>query len=106
VTGAFDVVTALQLLVHVPDPGKLPSAAARSGPVVAGTVSGRPEECDVRVSGEVLSPLPASGRGPVVARAAGPSAVRSAVLHHLEPFRTAAGGCRLLDLFRVVARSG
>jgi len=152
--GPFDVVTAVQLLMHVADPAAVLSAASRSGAVVAATVWGREQECDVRVFGEALAPwlgprrLP-SGPPPVtdpdrlravaeraglvverldevvcpfeyadedellgplfdsalgrsVGRRAGPVALRAAVLDRLAPFRTASGGYRLLNLFRVL----
>src|SRR3954469_6417540 len=51
----FDVVAAVQLLEHVPDPVAVLSAAGRSGPVVAATVWGRAAECDVRVFGEAVA---------------------------------------------------
>ena len=149
--GRFDVVTAVQLLPHVADPGAVLAAAARSAPVVAFTVWGRPEECEIRLLGEALEPwlgprAPAapltdpervrqlaeragldvtrvaevvcrfdyadddeligplldSGLGRAVARSGGPRALRAAVLERLEPYRTAAGGYRLSNLFRVV----
>ena len=156
--GPFDVVAAVQLLMHVADPVAVLSAAGRSGAVVAATVWGREAECDVRVFGEALSPWlgpsrPPTGLPPVTepdrlrqiaehaglrverldevvcpfsyadedevlgplfdsalgraaGRRAGPTALRSAVLRRLEPYRTAAGGYRLENLFRVlVARS-
>lgn len=150
--GRFDVVTAVQLLMHVPDPIRVLAAARRAGDVVAVTVWGREEECDVRAFGEALAPwlgprpagvpeiaepdrllaaarraglavdrleevvcpfdyadedellgpLLDSGVGRAVARRAGPGALRSAVLDRLEPYRTAAGGYRLQNLFRVL----
>jgi SAM-dependent methyltransferase len=54
--GPFDVVAAVQLLMHVADPVAVLAAAGRSGAVVAATVWGREEECDVRVFGEALEP--------------------------------------------------
>jgi SAM-dependent methyltransferase len=54
--GPFDVVAAVQLLMHVADPVGVLAAAARRAPVVAVTVWGREEECDVRVFGEALAP--------------------------------------------------
>ena len=151
--GPFDVVTAVQLLMHVADPAAVLASAARRGPVVAATVWGREHECDVRVFGEALAPwvgprrppreppvtdpdrlramaesaglvverldevicpfeyadddellgpLFESGLGRSVARRAGPVAMRSAVLTRLTPYRTAAGGYRLENLFRVL----
>ena len=152
--GPFDVVTAVQLLMHVADPTAVLAAAARSGAVVAATVWGRERECDVRVFGEALAPwlgprrppprppsvtdpdrlltvaeraglvverldevvcpfeyadqdqllgpLLDSALGREVGRRAGPEVVRSAVLRHLDPYRTAAGGYRLENLFRVL----
>jgi SAM-dependent methyltransferase len=54
--GPFDVVAAVQLLMHVADPVAVLAAAGRAGSVVAATVWGRDEECDVRVFGEALAP--------------------------------------------------
>jgi SAM-dependent methyltransferase len=154
--GPFDVVAAVQLLMHVADPVAVLAAAARSGEVVVATVWGREQECDVRLFGEALAPwlgpqrpasppvtdpdrlrgmaeraglvvvrldevtcpfeyadeeellgpLFESGLGRAVGRRAGPVALRRAVLQRLAPRRTAAGGYRLLNLFRVlVARA-
>jgi SAM-dependent methyltransferase len=150
--GPFDVVAAVQLLAHVVDPVAVLAAAGRSGAVVAATVWGREEECDVRVFGEalatwlgppppggpslsepstlraaaegaglvvdrldevvcafdyedddaVLGPLFDSALGRAAARRAGPLALRDAVLDRLEPYRTATGGYRLHNLFRVL----
>ena len=150
--GPFDVVAAVQLLMHVADPVAVLAAAARSGAVVVATVWGREQECDVRVLGEalepwldqplptpspvtdparllelaeraglrvgrldevavpfdyaneggLLGPLLASGLGRAVARRADPGTVRAAVLDRLSPYRTAAGGYRLTNLFRVL----
>jgi SAM-dependent methyltransferase len=152
--GPFDVVVAVQLLMHVADPAAVLAAAARSGAVVAVTVWGREQECDIRVFGEALAPWlgprrPPDGPPPVtdparlrtlaeraglvverleevvcpfeyaddeellgplfesalgqtVGRRAGPAALRSAVLEGLHPYRTAARGYRLENLFRVL----
>ena len=152
--GPFDVVAAVQLLMHVTDPVAVLAAGARSGAVVAATVWGRESECDVRAFGEALAPwlgpsrprpeqppvtdperlrevaergglvvervdevvcpfdyadeqallgpLLESALGRAAARRAGPVALRSAVLRHLEPYRTATGGYRLQNLFRVL----
>jgi len=150
--GPFDVVAAVQLLMHVPDPVAVLAAAARCAPVVAATVWGREEECDVRLFGEAvapwLEPRPPSGPsiteptrlravaeqaglavdrvdevvcpfhyadeeellgplfdsalGRAVGRRAGPVALREAVLERLEPYRTAPGGYRLENVFRVL----
>ena len=152
--GRFDVVAAVQLLMHVADPGAVLAAAARSGAVVAATVWGRDHECDIRVFGEALEPwlgprpsapggppvteperlrevaeraglaverlqevvcpfqyadeaellrpLLGSAVGRAVGRRVGPADLRSAVLRHLEPYRTEAGGYRLQNLFRVL----
>ena len=54
--GPFDVVALVQLLMHVADPAAVLAAAARSASVVAATVWGRQEECDIRVFGEALAP--------------------------------------------------
>jgi hypothetical protein len=128
------------------------AAMGRSGSVVAATVWGREEECDVRIFGEALAPWlgprPAAGApevtdadrlralagragldvervadvvcpfdyadddellGPLFASAlgrvaghrAGPVAMRAAVLDRLQPYRTAGGGYRLTNVFRV-----
>jgi SAM-dependent methyltransferase len=152
--GPFDVAAAVQLLMHVPDPIAVLAAAGRTGAVVAATVWGREEECDIRVLGEALAPWlgprrPAPGPPPVtdpdrlraiaegaglsverldevvcpfdyaddeelldpvirsalgreVGRRAGPVALRAAVLDRLQPYRTAAGGYRLDNVFRVL----
>jgi SAM-dependent methyltransferase len=150
--GPFDVATAVQLLMHVPDPVAVLAAAAGVGAVVAATMWGREDECDVRVFGEalapwlgprtpsgpsitepavlravteraglevervdevrcpfdyadeddVLGPLFASALGRAVGRTAGPVALREAVLERLAPYRTAAGGYRLENVFRVL----
>jgi SAM-dependent methyltransferase len=152
--GPFDVVAAVQLLMHVADPGAVLAAAARSGELVAATVWGREDECDIRIfrtalapwlqlpprpSGpppvteptrllavaeraglaverldevvcpfdyadeeELLGPLFESALGRAAGRRAGPVALRSTVLDHLEPFRTAGGGYRLKNVFRVL----
>jgi SAM-dependent methyltransferase len=151
--GAFDVVAAVQVLMHVPDPVAVLAAAARAGAVVAATVWGRQDECDIRVFGEALAPWLASGPRPdgppitepsrlravaemagldverieevacpfdyadedellgplfesalgrAVGRRVGPIELRSTVLEHLEPYRTAAGGYRLVNVFRVL----
>jgi SAM-dependent methyltransferase len=54
--GRFDVVAAVQLLMHVADPVAVLRAAGRAGPTVAVTVWGRERECDIRVFGEALAP--------------------------------------------------
>jgi SAM-dependent methyltransferase len=54
--GPFDVVAAVQLLMHVADPAAVLAAGTRSGTVVAVTVWGREQECDIRVFGEALAP--------------------------------------------------
>jgi SAM-dependent methyltransferase len=66
--GPFDVVAAVQLLMHVADPVAVLAAAGRCGAVVAATVWGREEECDVRVFGEALEPWlgPRPPGGPTV----------------------------------------
>lgn len=68
--GPFDIVAAVQLLQHVANPLAVLRAAARVGAVVAVTVWGREEECDVRAFGEALAPWlpprrPASGPPPL-----------------------------------------
>jgi SAM-dependent methyltransferase len=54
--GPFDVVAAVQLLMHVADPAAVLAAAARSGALVAATVWGREKECDVRIFRTALAP--------------------------------------------------
>jgi len=151
--GPFDVVTAVQLLMHVADPAAVLASAARCGPVVAATVWGHEHECDVRVFGEALAPwlgprpaarapaatdpdrlrpsaeeaglrverveevvcpfdyadddelldpLFASALGRAAGRRAGPVALRAAVLDRMQPYRTAGGGYRLTNVFRVL----
>ncbi|WP_409330086.1 methyltransferase domain-containing protein [Trujillonella humicola] len=152
--GPFDVVAAVQLLGHVADPQAVLAAAGAAGAVVAATVWGREDECDVRLFGEALAPwLPprrapavpppveeparlralAEGAGLVVerldevrcpfdyadddellgpllgsalgraaARRAGPAAVAAAVRQRLAGHRTAAGGYRLHNVFRLL----
>jgi SAM-dependent methyltransferase len=64
-SGPFDVVAAVQLLMHVADPVAVLAAAGRAGAVVAAKVWGRAEECEIRVFGEALGrwlgQRPASG---------------------------------------------
>jgi hypothetical protein len=142
----------VQLLMHVADPVAVLAAAARAGTVVAATVWGREEECDIRLFGEALAPWlgqrPRSGPsiteperlraitelagldvervdrvvcpfdyadeeevlgavfdsalGRAVGRRAGPVALREALLERLSPYRTAPGGYRLENVFRVL----
>ncbi len=54
--GPFQVAAAVQLLAHVANPLVVLRAAARVAPVVAVTVWGREQECDVRAFGEALAP--------------------------------------------------
>ncbi len=54
--GPFDAVVAVQLLEHVANPLAVLRAAGRVGGVVAVTVWGREQECDVRAFGEALAP--------------------------------------------------
>jgi SAM-dependent methyltransferase len=54
--GTFDVVTAVQLLMHVADPVAVLAGMGRSGALAAVTVWGRERECDVRAFGEALAP--------------------------------------------------
>jgi hypothetical protein len=51
---------------------------------------------------ELLGPLFDSALGRAVGRRAGPVALRAAVLERLAPYRTAAGGYRLENVFRVL----
>jgi hypothetical protein len=142
----------VQLLMHVADPVAVLAAAGRAGAVVAATVWGREEECEIRVFGEALArwlgQRPPSGPsitepawlralteqagldiervdqvvcpfhyadeeemlgsvfdsalGRAAGRRAGPVALREAVLERLAPYRTAAGGYRLENVFRVL----
>jgi SAM-dependent methyltransferase len=66
-SGPFDVVAAVQLLMHFAHPVAVLAAAGRAGAVVAATVWGRERECDIRLFGEALArwlgPRPA---GPVI----------------------------------------
>lgn len=69
-SGPFDVVAAVQVLMHVADPAAVLAGASRAGVTVAATVWGREEECDVRVFGEALAEWlgprrPPSGPRPV-----------------------------------------
>ncbi|GAA3176805.1 class I SAM-dependent methyltransferase [Blastococcus jejuensis] len=54
--GRVDVVAAVQLLMHVADPVAVLAGAGEHGSVVAATVWGREEECDIRAFGEALAP--------------------------------------------------
>ena len=54
--GPFDAVTAVQLLSHVADPVEVLKGAAAVGALVAVTVWGREDECDVGAFGEALAP--------------------------------------------------
>ncbi|MGZ4550525.1 MAG: class I SAM-dependent methyltransferase [Blastococcus sp.] len=54
--GPFDVVAAVQVLMHVADPVAVLAGAARTGTTVVATVWGRERECDIRVFGEALAP--------------------------------------------------
>ncbi|MCF6507692.1 class I SAM-dependent methyltransferase [Blastococcus sp. MG754426] len=67
--GPFDVVTAVQLLMHVADPVAVLHRAGRAGGVVVATVWGRDRECDLRVLQEALAPR-RPGRGPAVSEPA------------------------------------
>ncbi|MGY1828079.1 MULTISPECIES: class I SAM-dependent methyltransferase [unclassified Blastococcus] len=67
--GPFDVVTAVQLLMHVADPVAVLHRAGRAGGVVAATVWGRDRECDLRVLQEALAPG-RPRRGPAVSEPA------------------------------------
>jgi SAM-dependent methyltransferase len=152
--GPFDVVAAVQLLMHVRNPVAVLDHAARVGETVLVTVWGEEAECDLRAFGEALEPwLPprppaagpppitrptrlsrlvdiaglrtgtfeevdcpfdypdddslvepvlAAGIGVVAARAAGPAAVRTAVLDRCAEYRTRSGGYRLHNRFRVL----
>ncbi|MGY2066925.1 class I SAM-dependent methyltransferase [Blastococcus sp. SYSU DS0619] len=54
--GPFDVVVAVQLLMHVADPVAVLRRAGRVGGVVAATAWGRPRECDLRAFDEAFAP--------------------------------------------------
>ncbi|WP_166509573.1 class I SAM-dependent methyltransferase [Blastococcus sp. TF02-8] len=54
--GPFDVVAAVQLLMHVADPVAVLRRAGRVGEIVAATVWGRDSECDLRVLQQALAP--------------------------------------------------
>ena len=54
--GPFDVVAAVQLLMHVRDPIAVLRRAGRVGGLVAATVWGREHECDLRVFEEAFAP--------------------------------------------------
>ncbi len=54
--GPFDVVAAVQLLAHVTDPVAVLHRAGRVGGLVAATVWGREDECELRVLDEALAP--------------------------------------------------
>ncbi len=88
-----------------PSPARLRAIAERAGLVVE-----RLDEvvCPFEYADEeeLLGPLFESALGRAVGRRAGPVALRAAVLERLQPYRTAAGGYRLENLFRVlVARA-
>jgi SAM-dependent methyltransferase len=85
----------------VTDPERLRALAERAGLVVEEVVEVVcPFEYDDE--DELLGPVFDSALGRSVARRAGPVAMRSAVLTRLVPYRTAAGGYRLENLFRVL----
>ena len=151
--GPFDVVTAVQLLMHVADPVAVLRRAGRVGGVVAATVWGRGQECDLRVLDEafapwlgprrptraapvseparlrrmaeraglaverldevlvpfdyaepddLLEPALASPLARTVARRTDAGTLRAALVEQLAPYRTADGGYRLHNLFRVL----
>lgn len=54
--GPFDLVAAVQVLMHVANPLVLLRAAAAVGVLVSVTTWGREEECDVRAFGEAMAP--------------------------------------------------
>ncbi|MDN5858911.1 MAG: class I SAM-dependent methyltransferase [Pseudonocardia sp.] len=68
--GSFDVVVAVQVLMHVANPLVLLRAAAARGVLVSVTTWGREDECDVRAFGEAMAPWlpprrPSGGPQPV-----------------------------------------
>jgi SAM-dependent methyltransferase len=106
---AFGEALARWLPPRVPPPGP--------GPVTEGTVLSqlidvaglRPltdEEVDVPFDypddDALVGPVLTAGIGIVAARAAGPAAVRAAVLERCAEYRTPGGGYRLVNRFRVV----
>jgi SAM-dependent methyltransferase len=146
--GRFDVVTAVQLLMHVADPVAVLHRAGRAGTTVTATVWGREHESELRVlrdavgagrpargpavseparlramaeraglvvdrldevvvafdyadAGELLEPLLQTPVGRTAA-ASGRDAVRANIVDHLAPYRTAGGGYRLHNLFRLL----
>jgi len=151
-SGPFDVVAAVQLLMHVDDPVAVPAAAGARGSgrggdglgpgggvrhsrarrgarpmagtaatvgyadhrahtatrchraVRAGRRPGGPGRVpfDYADEEELLGSVFDSALGRAVGRRAGPVALREAVLERLEPYRTAPGGYRLENVFRVL----
>lgn len=75
-SGPFDVVVAVQLLMHVPDPAAVLAALGRAGARVAVTVWGREQECEIRVFGEALAPW-SGPRGPVDSPVSEPDRLRA-----------------------------
>jgi SAM-dependent methyltransferase len=62
--GPFDVVVAVQVLMHATNPLVLLRAAAARGVVVSVTTWGREDECDVRAFGEAIAQWLPRRRGP------------------------------------------
>jgi SAM-dependent methyltransferase len=83
------------------DPDDLRATAERAGLLVERLEAVR---CPVDYADDddLLGPLFDSGFGRLAVRKGGPVAVRTAVLQHLAPYRTAGGGYRLTDLFRLL----
>lgn len=85
----------------VTDPEVLRTLAGRAGLVVQ-TLDEVVCPFDYPDEDAVVGPLFASGLARMVGRQAHPADVRAAVLERLEPLRTAGGGYRLDNLFRVL----
>jgi hypothetical protein len=85
----------------VTQPARLRAIAGRAGLRVAGMAE-VVVPFEYADDDELVGPLLASGLARAVARRADPGTVRAAVLEHLAPYRTAAGGYRLENLCRVL----
>ena len=83
------------------DPNRLRKVAWLAGLAVAG-IDAVTCTFDYPDDDAVLGPVLASGIGRAAARLAGPDAVDKALREALRPYRTAAGGYRLENLFRVL----
>lgn len=76
--GPFDVVAAVQLLMHVRDPIAVLRRAGRVGGVVAATVWGRERECDLRVFEDAFAPWAGPRRPSRGSSVSEPARLRSA----------------------------